>query len=70
MVSLRVDVLVRDEVSGDGGGGGSLLSPESSLTKICMVSSGSEEERGEVEEVEVGLEEGMVRELRRCEMVR
>lgn len=70
MVSLRVDLLVRDEVSGDGGGVGSLLSPESSLTKICMVSSGSEEERGEVEEVEVGLEEGMVKELRRCEMVR
>lgn len=38
--------------------GGSLLSPESSLTKICMVSSGSEEERAEVEEV--GLEGRMV----------
>jgi len=61
-------VLVLGDVSGDGGGGGSLLSPESSLTKICMVSSGSEEERGEVEEV--GLEEGIVRELRGCEVVR
>jgi hypothetical protein len=61
-------VLVLGDVSGDGCGGGSLLSPESSLTKICMVSSGSEEERGEVEEV--GLEEGIVRELRGCEVVR
>lgn len=38
--------------------GGCLLSPESSLTKICMVSSGSEEERAEVEDV--GLEGRMV----------
>ena len=50
------------------GGGGSLLSPESSLTKICMVSSGSEEERAEVEDV--GLEETMVSYLRRCDVVK